>query len=95
MATDAKHVPRLPVRFDPKTGTLQDADGHILCQFWSKSEEDYPDARANGEAIELALNTRADLLALIERVAEHFEDTDAPLGVDARRVLAAAKGESG
>lgn len=32
-----------------------------------------------------------DLLAIVERVAEHFADTDAPLGKDARATIAKAK----
>ena len=34
-----------------------------------------------------------DMLALLRRVAEHFTNTDAPLGRDARSIIAAAQGE--
>ena len=33
-----------------------------------------------------------DLYAIVERVAAHFENTDAPLGIDARAALAKARG---
>lgn len=33
------------------------------------------------------------LLALAERIAAHFADTDAPLGIDARAIIARVRGE--
>jgi len=38
------------------------------------------------------LGAAPDLLAIARRVAEHFEDTDAPLGIDARAAIAKALG---
>lgn len=42
------------------------------------------------EASALQLLWTHDVLALLERVAALFEDTDAPLGVEARRLLRSA-----
>lgn len=46
---------------------------------------------ANARLIALA----PELLALAERVAGHFENTDAPLGEDARKLLSRARQGSG
>ena len=35
-----------------------------------------------------------EVLALLEKVAAHFEDTDAPLGEEARRLLQVAQSDS-
>jgi PHP family Zn ribbon phosphoesterase len=41
-------------------------------------------------ALRYVLESRAGLLAIARRVAEHFADTDATLGIDARAAIAKA-----
>lgn len=43
--------------------------------------------RANAALIVKAVNSHEELLALARRVAEHYGDTDAPLGLQARAAL--------
>jgi len=47
--------------------------------------------KANAAFIVRAANAHANLLALAESVAAHFAGTDAPLGVQARAILAKMK----
>jgi len=49
--------------------------------------------REENDANALLVSTAPDGYALAEAVAEHFKDTDAPLGEQARRLLAKARGE--
>ncbi len=60
--------------------------GELYVGFLPSGEPDAEGARMIAAAPELA--------ALAARVAEHFADTDAPLGIEARRLLCEARGET-
>jgi hypothetical protein len=57
-----------------------------LCSFGTSPPDIDPTAQANASLIAAA----PDLLAIAQRVAEHFRDTDAPLGIVARAAIAKA-----
>jgi len=67
----------------------------IVCETLGDSDE----CKANARLIVEAVNShdqlkqqRDALLSFAQRVADHYEDTDAPLGITARELIAAAKG---
>lgn len=43
-----------PWGHDPKEGCIEDSAGDRLCQFWDKREEDFKNAKANGDLIAAA-----------------------------------------
>lgn len=51
-----------------------------------------PRQLADAELIVAAVNAHSRLLAIARRVADHFADTDAPLGIDARAAIKLAEG---
>jgi hypothetical protein len=60
-----------------------DGSGRVICEFPYGLD-------ANSAHIVLAVNAHDELVELARRVAEHFADTNAPLGIAARDALAKA-----
>lgn len=57
----------MPWKYLEQTGFVVDANGEYIAQTWNKQEEDFPNAIANGNAIE---NLTAENAKLREQLAE-------------------------
>lgn len=62
---------------------------HLHAAFGVQAQREHIEEQAH--AIVLAVNSHAALVSLAERVAAHFEGTDAPLGIEARATLELVK----
>ena len=73
-------------------GLVGGADGWTVADGWLNvaTEEE---GHANAEFIVRACNSHYELLEVVRKVAEHFADTDAPLGAAARAAIAKAEGK--
>lgn len=69
---------------------LKDKTGADVLSCYGGASE----ARKRAAFVKRCVNTHDEMIAILERVAAHFEGTDAPLGIDARAALARARGES-
>lgn len=89
----------LPFKVTDAGGMIEDATGEIVCQFWSKREEDYENAEANAAFVARACNSHEALLnALIDLhfvVSRAYDDPALDGFLErAEQAIAKAKGQS-
>jgi hypothetical protein len=99
----ATHSP-LPWAHNEPSGVVVDAAGEWVCQFWSKTEEDFKNASANAAFIVAACNGHAKLVEALrsfpalpfiedmttDQMANKLREISAWLDTAARSALAAA-----
>lgn len=87
-----KHTPRPWTLVPEGIGTILGPDGKrlALTDAWNVGTHYTP---TTNHANACLIAAAPDLLALAHAIAEHFADTDAPLGRMARSAIAKAEGE--
>lgn len=86
-----KHTPT-PWLLSTDSGTIFTKGGEIVCQFWSKQEEDFPNAEANSRFTIRACNNFDSMLQALEAVLADCQNVEngSNLSLEVGRLLRAA-----
>jgi hypothetical protein len=94
--SDTKHTPgpwvlkRATVPVDDGIDVAIIGDGEIIAEVFARaSATKWPPVEANASLISAA----PEMFDLLQRVADYFADTDAPIGIEARRILGKVDGQ--